>query len=164
MKKLELRGETPEQKLKHVEKILQHFSRRLGKKVVEKVPAIPISGFKAEATPNDNIIHYLLPFDCELLIAHAFVGSRPSNVQDLYIDIEIFEKFGTSSFTIFFNRKTNRGSVEVNRKVKAGTIIKARVQEHIVNDATVSISIVPDSFGRKEHLIDSLTNDLEENI
>lgn len=156
MGRLKLKGDDVDSKLKHVEKILYHHSKRLGKKVIEKISAIPISGYKDIAGPEDYILYYLIPFNCKIKKAFTYIKSKPEEVKELTIIIRIEDGFNSNLYKINLNSKTNSGNVDIDLDIKAGTIIQGYVKTHTVNNIAISLSILPVEFSKKEHIINQL--------
>jgi len=69
MSLITIKGDTVEQKFKHVERILQRFSRRLHKTIIGLIPASPIFGYCSDSKEDPNVLRAIFPV--EGVITHA---------------------------------------------------------------------------------------------
>lgn len=153
MKKL--KGKTSEEQLKHVEKILEYHSRRLGKKIIEKMPAVPISNSASNIEADDYILDYLLPFDCKIDQVYIAVGERDELFPEIKLTIEIIDGDHTTIKYITLSKKQPTANIKISRDVRAGSFIFI-YPDCSVKRISAAASIFPKNFTTKEHLINNL--------
>jgi len=124
--KVELKGDTPEKKFKHLERILQRMSRRLQKTVIGLVPSSPVFGFCADPM-SDAVMRVIFPADGIITKVAVFFGKRGKDNPEIEIKLEQMGSTGHEAYAIPIPKK---GIVaDVDYTVRAGT----RVQATVVN-------------------------------
>ena len=122
--KIEIKGNTPEKKFKHVEHILQRMGRRLQKTVIGLVPASPVFGFCADPSSN-AVIRAIFPADGLITKVAVFFGKRGKEDPNIDIRIERMGELGYESYSMPVSKK---GIVaEVNYAIRAGSRVQATV-------------------------------------
>jgi len=124
--KVELKGDTPEKKFKHLERIIERMSRRLQKTVIGLLPASPVFGFCTDPM-SSSIMRAIFPSDGLITKIAVYFGRRAKESPEIEI---IVEEMGSSGREVHVIQVPKKGIVaEVNYPIKAGT----RVQANVVN-------------------------------
>ena len=124
--KVELKGDTPDKKFKHLERITERMSRKLQKTVIGLLPASPVFGFCADPT-SGSIMRAIFPSDGLITKIAVYFGRRAKENPEIEI---IVEEMGSSGREVHVVPVPKKGIVaEVNYPIKAGT----RVQANVVN-------------------------------
>lgn len=126
MKKLKLKGNSSEEKLDHVERILRHFQNRLGTKVIGFVPGIPMSAYAQKPLDNGIIVSFVM-------VANGSVGKsalviRKYNAKKAVRFHLILERASAKYHETFLTKK-EVSVVNVGFDVEIGDVITLSVDE-----------------------------------
>ena len=121
--KVELKGDTPEKKFKHLERIIQRMSRRLQKTVIGLLPVAPIFGHVNDPVNDPRILSVLFPADGTITHAAVKAENAPKGTK-LVIEFTSGSEKTSRSFPL-----KNISVVEkVHYDVKAGDLLEAFVE------------------------------------
>jgi len=137
MKPLKIKGNTADEKFKHLERILQRFSRRLHRTVVGLVPSSPVFGFVANPAQSPVVLRAIFPADGVITKAAVFVGKSKGTTE-----ITATVKFGPSVASHLFEVKKKALVEEVNFPVEAGAMLEVEVLEPLEDVANVWVGLL----------------------
>jgi len=139
MRPLEIKGNTVGEKFKHLERVLQRFSRRLHRTVVGLVPASPIFGFLTSPAQNPFVLRAIFPAEGVITKAALFVG-KSSNPVEVLATVRTGNATASEVFTV----KKKAVVEELNFPVKAGSTLEVEVLEPFEDVADVWIGLLYD--------------------
>ena len=121
--KVELKGDTPEKKFKHLERIIGRMSRRLQKTVIGLLPVAPILGHVNDPVNEPCILSIIFPADG--IITHAALRAEdaPKGTK-----LEIDFTSGSEKTTKTFALKNISVVEKIHYEVRAGDILEAFVE------------------------------------
>jgi len=122
MKPIEIKGETVDQKFKHLERILQRFSRRLHKTVIGLIPASPIFGYCKSSVEDAIVLRAIFPADGVITQAAMRAEKCGKNAR-----VRVDMRSGDEMFNKSFPLKARVAVQEVNFPVKAGDSLEVWV-------------------------------------
>ena len=137
MKPLKIKGKNSDEKFKHLERILQRFSRRLHRTVVGLVPSSPVFGFVANPAQNPVVLRAIFPADGIITKAAVFVGKGKGTTE-----VVATIRFGPSVASHLFEVKKKALVEEVNFPVEAGAMLEVEVMEPFENVANVWVGLL----------------------
>ena len=117
-----IKGDTAEQKFKHIERILQRFSRRLHKTVIGLIPASPVFGYCENPERDPTVLMVIFPAD-GVITQSAAKADRCGKNARIMVDIVS----GSEEFTKSFPLKLRAVVEEVNFPIKAGDTLTVTV-------------------------------------
>ena len=148
MKKIRLKGSTTEEKLRHVERILQQYSKRLNKKIIEKRLPFPIS-FYINQPVDGNLFKYIFPFkgvirDIVFVIEKFPLDDTEREVK--FIDINLSIKSESVEVKHNIKIKDKNYTLELSEKVEKGDRISLDIPKEtlIPQGIWVGFSFLPD--------------------
>jgi len=136
MSLITINGETTEQKFKHLERILQRFSRRLHKTIIGLVPASPIFGYCERSAKDPIVLRAIFPADGVITQAAMRAEECGKNAR-----IRVDVRSGDGEFSKSFSLKAKAVVQEVNFSVKAGDSLEVWVVD-ISDDDKGSLGVL----------------------
>jgi len=124
MKPIEIKGETTDQKFKHLERILQRFSRRLHRTVVGLIPASPIFGYCESSIKDAIVLRAIFPADG--VITHTAMRAEKCHKGSLVV-VNIVSS--DEELTKTFPLKAKATMQKVDFLVKAGDSLVIEVAD-----------------------------------
>ena len=121
--KVELKGDTPEKKFKHLERIIQRMSRRLQKTVIGLLPVAPILGHVNDPVNDPCVLSIIFPANGTITHA-ALRAQNASKGTKLVIELTSGSEVISKTFTL----KNVSVVEEVHYEIKAGDILEAFVE------------------------------------
>ncbi len=170
-KKLIIKGNTVEEKIDHIEIILQRFQRRLHKTVIGAIPPIPVQSHADHPKEDGGIVKHILPADGRIMKGAIAVGKYSSS-KAVQFDCLVQRMDGSSASQSFKTRK-HAHVVGLDLEVKAGDLLsistpsaKDEKGNWIIEDIWVAIlyEIAMKESVLKKHLIDSLEEIASERV
>lgn len=148
MKKIKLKGNNVEEKLNHVERILQQYSKRFNKKIVEKRLPFPIS-FYIKQPFDGNLFKYIFPLkgvirDIVFVIEKFPLDDTEREVK--FIDINLSIKSKSIEVKHNIKIKDKNYTLELSEKVEKGDRISLDISENnlIPQGIWIGFSFLPD--------------------
>lgn len=151
-----IKGDTVENQIKHIDTILDRFSRRLHKTTAGVISPCLISNYVK--SPDDGVVlRTMFPVDGKVVLGAMYVEEMPKAGIDIYTTIS--HGVGTRKESVFTKRQSTL--VKPNVNVSAGSRIALIVRprnEMKVYGVWVSILWVPNIKGTvvKQYIIDEL--------
>lgn len=124
MKPIEIKGDTVDQKFKHLERILQRFSRRLHRTIIGLVPASPIFGYCKSSIDDAIVLRAIFPVDG--IITHAAMRAEKCHKNSLVV-VDIVS--GDEELTKTFPLKKKAMMQKVDFPIKAGDSLVIEVED-----------------------------------
>ena len=167
-KKLELVGNTVEEKIDHIERILRSFRMRLGKRVVGVIPPTVIPAYSPFPSKTGRLMFCVFPAYGKVVKGAIAVGKYNSK-KTVRFSCNL-----TGPNHSLHRRFDTRRPVEIfdlDMEVSPGDVMYLEVLDtcdegHIVEDVYVSVLYhvsVPDSY-TKEFLIEDFLRSLDEGV
>jgi len=156
MRLLEIMGNTADEKFKHLERILQRFSRRLHRTVVGLVPASPIFGFSVSPAQNPFVLRAIFPADGIITKAALFVGKSNKSVE-----VMATIRTGNATTSEVFVVKKKAIVEELNFPVKAGSMLEVEVLEPLEDVANVWVGLLYEVGMKDTHQMKIAIDQLE---
>jgi len=137
MRPLEIKGNTADEKFKHLERILQRFSRRLHRTVVGLVPASPVFGFVANPGQDPIVLRAIFPADGVITKAAVFVGKNKGTTK-----VMATVRMGASIASHVFDMKKKALVENVDFPIEAGAMLEVEVLEPSEEVANVWVGLL----------------------
>ena len=121
--KVELKGDTPEKKFKHLERIIERMSRRLQKTVIGLLPMAPIFGHVSDPVNDPCILSTLFPADG--MVTHVALKA-----EDAPKGTKLVVEFTSGNDKVSKTFKLKNVSIveKTDFEVKAGDLLEAFVE------------------------------------
>jgi hypothetical protein len=145
MKKIKLKGKTTVDKLKHIEKILQHFSTRLRKSVVIVIPPIPVGCFVR--VPDVDGFLFAFPFSADGDVKNIYISAKVEGTakeKKQTFSITIMHECKNDSIRATELNKSGKAICEMNASISAGDVLYFYTQPEFIEnlkDITVGFNI-----------------------
>ncbi len=121
MKEFKLKGKNLTEKVKHIEKILQRFQRKLHKTVIGVIPPIPVQGHVDNPREDGTIAKHLVPASGRVIRGAVAVGKYNSKkAVQFYCSVR---KRDGSVTTASFETKSPAHVVDLDLDINAGDMI-----------------------------------------
>ena len=145
MKKIKLKGKTTADKLKHIEKILQHFSTRLRKSVVIVIPPIPVGCF-VRTSDVDGFL-FAFPFSGDGMVSDIYIsakveGTATEKKQDF--KITVMHECENDNIKVAKLDKKGKAVCKMDTVINAGDVFYFYTQPEFIKnlkDITVGFNI-----------------------
>lgn len=152
-----VKGDTVEKQIKHIDVILDRFSRRLHKNTIGIIPPHPISNCVSLLPTDGVVLRYMFPIDGSIILGALHIDNMPKSGVDVYTVAHV----GDSPKSETFFTKKQLTIVKPDISVSAGTrlVVSVRVKDgEQVSGVWVSLLWVPEIKGTviKQFLIDEL--------
>ena len=137
MSLITIKGETTEQKFKHLERILQRFSRRLHKTVIGLIPASPVFGYCENPDRDSTVLMVIFPADGIITQSAAKADICGKNAR-IIVDVTS----GDETFTKSFPLKSRAVVEKVDFPIKAGdtlTVVVGSPEDEVVEGVWVGL-------------------------
>lgn len=126
MRKFKLKGDSSNEKFAHIERTLQHFSRRLTKNIVGIIPPSPIFSFIPHPMEDGTILNCALPAKGNITRGVMVVGSfATKNLVE--INCEISRKSG--GLKQRFETRKNVQVLDISLDVEVGDVLTISTPE-----------------------------------
>jgi len=158
-----IKGETVEEKMKHLNVLLKRMSKRLHKTVVGVITPFPISGY-AKDIADSAVLRYMFPASGKITVGGMYVENMPKDGIDIYTNIHRGEL--VISREIWTNKKYVL--IDPDAEILAGDrlVVSVVSKGGDVSGIWVSFLWVPEVKDSeiKQFLIDDLERIGEENV
>lgn len=134
MNKIKLRGINVEEKIIHIERILQHFNRRLGKTIIGVIPPSPIFSFVAHPMDDGKIMSCAIPAEGRIQRGVMVIDDIREE-KEISIICRIDKPFGSSEQII--KTKKNVQILDISFDVDIGNILTISTPQPKVKNAWV---------------------------
>lgn len=124
MKPIMIRGKTTDQKFKHLERILQRFSRRLHQTVIGLIPASPVFGYCEKSVEDSNVLRAIFPADGVITQA-AMRADKCAKGARVYAHLTSDNEGLERTFPL----KARATVQEINLPIKAGDSLEVWVED-----------------------------------
>ena len=157
-----IKGDTTEDKMKHLNVLLKRMSKKLHKTVVGVITPFPISSYAKD--PVDNVVlRYMFPASGKITVGGAYIENMPKDGIDIYTNIHREESvISTSVWT-----KKKYVLINPDAEILAGDrlVVSVKSRGGDVSGIWVSFLWVPEVKDSevKQFLIDDLERIGEEN-
>lgn len=162
MEKIYVKGESDKEKFESIERTLQSFSRRLGKKVIGVIPPVPLFAHIESVGEDGIILQVLSPFNGKLV--RACLGIRDYEGRNTVKFSFSALGVGKGQYSNFSTRK-NLLIEELDLPIDAGDMITLKTESpERVKGVFVGASFDIDmrDLGKKSFLIEEFSQMLEE--
>lgn len=151
-----VKGKTVEEQIKHIDTILDRFSRRLHKTTAGIISPYPISNF-VKSSSDRVVLRYVFPIDGMIPLGTLHIDNMPKSGVDIYVVAQAGDVH--RSETLFTKRQFT--VIRPDVKVAGGTRLTVSVvprNGEDVSDIWISLLWVPEIRGTvvKQFLIDEL--------
>lgn len=173
MKTLKLKGNTVEEKLVHIERILGHFQGKLGNKVIGYVPGIPMSAFAQSPLEDGTLVSFVMTANGSVKTGVLVVRQYNSKTA---VEFKVVLERATAKYEEKFLTKKEVHKIDIGFDVEIGDIITILVSnpktdgdKSIVEKVWVGLLLEVDYKASgankfKEFLIDELKGIEDEGI
>jgi hypothetical protein len=127
--KVQLKGDTPEKKFKHLERIIERMSRRLQKTVIGLLPVAPIFGHVTNPMSEVCILSALFPADGAVTHVALKAEGIPKGTT-----LDVRFRSGGERLSKTFVLKNTSFVEKIEHEVRAGDLLEAFVEVPEVKD------------------------------
>ena len=162
-----VKGKTADEKLKSINVVLRHFSRRLSHKIVGLIPSAPVMKF---VVPDEDgvVLKMICPADGTITQGCAYIES-----EDKRVSLRIQLRRGSRAEEDLHDLRTNVSlPFRFNTEVKIGDMITLLVEEPVIDGLRVSrvkgvwlgflYEVSPKGLGRVDFVLEQLEKMEEE--
>ena len=154
-----VKGDTTEAKFKSINKVLEHFSTRLRKKVVGIMPPSPLFAYVVRASEDGVIVRFVLPAKGKVTKI-AMAVKKYAGKEGAHFECGIITQ--GSEFSYKFKTKKPMELVDLDKDVDAGDVIYLSIDNPELAEG-ISVGMLYE-IGRADSVIKHFLIDEMENL